>query len=127
MPPEIIERLADPKNEDTDQGQNIYAALKGKTVSLYSLKVSVLSRVEKFLEELGIGVTVKIFSDKKGGSASLKQAAVESDIFVIATAAATHSTTSFIENNRRKRETTLKPLGQGSSSMLACLREFAIQ
>jgi len=126
-PQEIIDRIVDPKNEGTDQGQTIYAALKGKTVSIYSLKVSVLSRVEKFLDELGIGVTVKTFSDKKGGSASLKHAAVDSDIFIIATAAATHSTTNFIENNRRKGETTLKPLGQGSSSMLACLREFVIQ
>jgi hypothetical protein len=70
-------------------------------------------------------IRVSTFNDKVGGSSSLRSAARNADVFVIATAAAYHAATIFVEAERGSDAVTLKPDGQGSSSMLRSLQEYA--
>jgi hypothetical protein len=60
--------------------------------------------------------------DHVGGSPSLRTAAGTADVFVVATAAAKHAATIFIDANRPKSRTTLFARGQGSASLLDALR-----
>lgn len=125
--PADLERGLDESREDPGTGGKWAAVLDGKRIALYSLKEAVLERVAQIIKSLAPKARVTSFSDKAGGSASLKQHAVTADIFVIATAAATHAATGFIESNRRSDVPTLYAAGQGSASMLRVLREFASQ
>ena len=97
-----------------------------KSVALYSLKVSVLHRVKEVLEAEVPEVRVSTFHDRAGGSKALRAAARNADVFVVATAAATHAATGFIEAERPKEASTIKPASQGSASMLRAISEFAM-
>jgi hypothetical protein len=108
-----------------DRAQNPLARLVGKSIALYSLNEPALHRIATLLKESVDGVSVNVFSDKVGGSAALKSAARNADVFVVATAAALHAATIFIEAERGSRGATLKPSGQGSASMLSVLRDYA--
>ena len=70
-------------------------------------------------------VTVLSFHEKVGGSPALRAAARDADVFVIASAAAKHAATEYIEVQRRSGAVTLRPAGQGSASMLRCLWRYA--
>ncbi|MFO7567818.1 MAG: protein DpdD [Enhygromyxa sp.] len=104
---------------------NPLATLAGKTIALYSLKENVLHRVATLLRTTVPDIRVTTFCDRAGGSQALRAAARGTDIFVIATAAATHAATGFIEAERPDGAPVLKPAGQGSASMLRSLHEFA--
>jgi hypothetical protein len=101
---------------------SIWSRLDGKRVALYSLRESALRRVETVLRELCPGAHVQTFMDHVGGSPSLRTAAGTADVFVVATAAAKHAATIFIDANRPKSRTTLFARGQGSASLLDALR-----
>ena len=62
-------------------------------------------------------------SHDKGGSPQLESYAKTADIFVIATSAAKHAATEFIQKSRSKDKTTLYAAGKGSSSILRVLEE----
>jgi hypothetical protein len=96
--------------------------LNGKRVALYSLRESALRRVELILRDMCPGIQVQVFADHVGGSPALRTAAGTADIFVVATAAAKHAATIFIDANRSKGRTTLYARGQGSASLLDALR-----
>ena len=98
--------------------------LRGRTVALYSLNASALERARSALVEEVPELIVKCFSDLKGGGAALAQAAKTADLFVISTAAATHSATGFIEQHRGdlpKRRVHR----QGASALLGAVRAYA--
>ena len=63
-------------------------------------------------------------SDKVGGSFSLKKAAQEADLFVVAAGAAKHAATEFIDANRRSDLDTAYAKGKGSASMLRAISEW---
>jgi hypothetical protein len=114
----------EPKSEGPAETVSIWNALERKRVALYSLRESALRRVQSTLLELCPDVHVEAFSDQAGGSPALRAAAASADIFVLATAAAKHAATLYIEANRPKSHVTLYARGQGSASLLDAIREF---
>lgn len=98
-------------------------ALSDRRVAFYSLRESVLRRVASVVNALCPGVRINVFSDHVGGSAALRTASATADIFVIATAAAKHAATTFIEAHRPRALVTLYANSQGSSGLLEVLRE----
>ena len=99
-----------------------WEGLDGKRVAMYSLRESALRRAEAIIRDLSPNALVQIFSDHVGGSPSLRTAAMTADIFVVATAAAKHAATIFIDANRPRDRPTLYARGQGSASLLEALR-----
>ncbi len=79
------------------------------------------------ISELCPGIRIDTFSDYVGGSPALRKAATTADVFILATAAAKHAATTFIEHRRPKNLVTLYARGQGSASLLEALREYAQQ
>jgi hypothetical protein len=111
------------KETSGSQAASEWAQLEGKRIAMYSLQESALQRASLVIQELCPGIRIDTFSDHVGGSAALKKASTSADIFIIATGAAKHAATTFIEDHRPK---DLKPLyarGQGSASLLSALRD----
>jgi len=125
--PDVAGIFSEKPGEETDESEGFAAALSGRRIALYSLKEPTLKRVARIIGELVPAARVACFSDKAGGSPSLKQQAAIADIFVIATAAATHAATGFIDANRPANAITLYAAGQGSASILRALRDFVKQ
>lgn len=111
--------------ETTAEGGAWWDALKGKHLAMYSLHESALRRAARALTALCAGgVRIDCFHDKVGGSAALRTAAATADLFIIATAAAKHAATGFIEANRQQSKgKILYARGGGSASLLAAVRE----
>lgn len=110
--------------KDISEGQESseWAQLDGKRVAMYSLQESALRRAALVIQELSPGVRVDTFSDHVG-SPALKKASTAADIFIIATGAAKHAATTFIEDHRPKDQKPLYARGQGSASLLSALQE----
>jgi hypothetical protein len=104
---------------------NPLVALAGKSIALYSLQESVLRAVTSVLSETVPEAKVATFHDKVGGSAALLRASRESDVFVVATAAAKHAATGFIEQHRPPGSVVLRPGGKGLSSMMREIEHHA--
>ncbi len=120
----VAEAVTQPEPvQDRPQLPSEWDTLDGKKVALYSLQESALRRAALVVRELCPGVRVNIFHDHVGGSPALRGASATSDVFVIATAAAKHSATAFIESHRPSGACTLYARGQGSASLVAALRE----
>ncbi|PRP96530.1 hypothetical protein ENSA5_36060 [Enhygromyxa salina] len=119
--PEQFRPASDPINPEP------LSALRGKHVALYSLKQTVLHRISSLLRAAVKEIRVSTFDDHVGGSVALRAAARSADVFVIATAAAKHAATNFIESERGDHGVTLKPAGQGSSSMLRTLVSYCTE
>jgi len=111
---------------DSTVGLNDWKALEGKRLAIYTLQESALRRAVTVLEQLCPTVRIDAFSDHVGGSASLQAASRNADIFVLATGAAKHAATIFIESRRPKSAVTLYATGQGSSSILQSLQQFVL-
>jgi hypothetical protein len=112
-----------PATHEPTPTRSEWAGLDGKRVALYSLQESALRRAASVIKTLCPGVRVDTFQDHVGGSAALRTAAITADIFVLATAAAKHAATTYIEANRPSSRVTLFARGQGSTSLLQALRE----
>lgn len=108
---------------DESQPRSEWDALDGKKVALYSLQESALRRAALVVRELCPGARVSTFHDHVGGSPALRTASATADVFVLATAAAKHAATTFIEAHRPSGSTTLYARGQGSASLVGALRE----
>jgi hypothetical protein len=104
-----------------------WAALNGKKICLYSLNESALRRATSVIGRLSPDASTQSFHDLAGGSSALKTAARTADIFVIATASATHAATIFIDTNRPSKAITLRTKGKGSSSILDALQRHLRQ
>ena len=126
-PPAVVNKLRiDVVHERRFHAASVLIApLTGKSIALYSLKETVLRRVAELLKDTVSDVTITTFHDKTGGSSALRSAARNADVLVIATAAAKHAATNFIEGERGSGAVTLKPDGQGRASMERTLRTYA--
>lgn len=100
-----------------------FAALRGRTVAVYTLTERAGKRLRELLQQLAPGVIVHL-SHEKVGSDSLRQLARHADVFVIATASAKHAATGFIDSHRPRHLPTLRPAGKGTASMLRALLEY---
>lgn len=98
--------------------------LRGKRIALYSLQEAALRRAADVVIQLCTGVRVDVFHDHVGGSPALRKASISADVFVIATGAAKHAATTFIEARRPKGAVTLYARGQGSTSLLHAIHEY---
>lgn len=112
---------------DSTSGLNEWKALEGKRLAIYSLQESALRRAVVVLEQLCPNARIEVFSDHVGGSPSLQAASRHADVFLLATGAAKHAATIFIESRRPKSAITLYANGQGSSSILQTLQRFVIE
>lgn len=117
------------QDQDTGADQEIseWTTLETKKIALYSLQEAALRRVARVVGELCPGARVHTFHDHVGGSPALRAAASTADIFVLATAAAKHAATIFIEACRPKSLVTLYARGQGSASLLDALRRYIVE
>ncbi len=115
------------QNTSANQEVSEWTALDGKKIALYSLQEGALRRVARVVTELCPGARVHTFQDHVGGSPALRTASSTSDIFVVATAAAKHAATIFIEACRPKSLVTLYARGQGSASLLDAIRQFLVE
>jgi hypothetical protein len=115
--------LAAKFEEETTTSQ--WAQLEGKRIAIYSLQETALRRAAMVIDQLSPGIRVDTFSDHVGGSPALRKAATTADLFILATAAAKHAATTFIETRRPRNLPTLYARGQGSASLLEALREYA--
>jgi hypothetical protein len=104
--------------------ESVWQMLVGKKLALYSLKETAVNRAAHLLKDLVGEVKVDVFQDHVGGSPALKTAAQQADVFVIATAAAKHAATMFIESKRPKHSVTLYAQGQGTSSILRAINRY---
>ena len=121
----VADAIAKEEPEDSpDQLHSHWVALDGKRVAMYSLQESALRRAASVIAELCPRARVNTFHDHVGGSAALRAASATSDVFVIATAAAKHAATRFIDEHRPKSRPTLYARSQGSASMLAAIRDY---
>ena len=120
----VAEAVTQPEPvQNKPQLQSEWDTLDGKKVALYSLQESALRRAALVVRELCPGVRVNTFQDHVGGSPALRNASATADVFVLATAAAKHAATTFIESHRPSGACTLYARGQGSASLVAALRE----
>lgn len=115
------------QNTSANQEVSEWTALDGKKIALYSLQESALRRVARVVGELCPGARVHAFHDHVGGSPALRAASTTADVFVLATAAAKHAATLFVEACRPKSLVTLYARGQGSASLLDALRQFIVK
>jgi hypothetical protein len=106
---------------------SLWTDLHGKKVALYSLREAPLRRVQLLLRALCPSIRVDVFSDRVGGSPALRTASATADVFVVATAAAKHAATLYIDANRPSSLITLYARGQGSASLLEAIRDFLKQ
>jgi hypothetical protein len=102
---------------------DVLAQLNGKLLAIYTLTESAGRYMQQIVAERAPQASVKLSHDKVG-TESLRHLAKGADIFIMATASATHAATGFIEANRPKERPILRPRGKGMASMLSALEEF---
>ena len=107
-----------------DQDEVAWDSLAGARIALYSLQEGAVKRAAQLLRKMIGDTKVDVFSDHVGGSPALRFAAQQADLFVITTAAAKHSATTYIEAKRPKTLPTLYANGQGTSSILLALTRY---
>lgn len=118
----LLDKYAAQAESPEDSRADPLEQLSGRTVAIYTLTEAAARRVKQILEACSTGVRVQLNHDKVGSS-RLRQLARDADIFVIATASATHAATDFIES-QRKTLPILRPAGKGSASILRALRSY---
>jgi len=90
---------------------------------LYTLQPGVAERVRHMIEAAAADVTVHISSDHTGTD-HLRSICRMADVVVLATRAAKHSATEFIERQMRPGTIKLMPAGKGAVSMWRVLRDY---
>jgi hypothetical protein len=117
-----VEHCAVPVKPDTVQHKGGLDWLAGKTVLLYSLQSEVLARVKRMLlAEVG-DLTVHT-SDDHAGTDRLRNSTRQSDLVVLATGAAKHAATDFIERNKRADAVRIFAQGKGTMGMWRTILE----
>jgi hypothetical protein len=118
-----LEAMVTPPGTGLDAESDNWARLRGQRIAMYTLNESALRRAAAVLRTLCPDARVETYSDHVG-SPSLKTAAIMADVFVIATAAAKHAATTFIEANRPRGRPIRYARGQGSSSLFEALESY---
>jgi hypothetical protein len=98
----------------------------GKTVALYSLNAAALQRAKSALEAEEPKIVVRCSSDEKGGGPALRELARSADLFIICTAAATHSATTYIEQERGTRPRR-RVHRTGATALVDEVRNYAME
>jgi hypothetical protein len=90
--------------------------LRDTTILLYSLQPNVPKRVQRLIEADSPDIKVHI-SEDLAGSARLKTMVKHANLLVLATRAATHAATEFIELHKKRDAVILRPPGKGTLAM----------
>ncbi len=98
--------------------------LRGKSIAIYSLVESASRQAKIALQGLAMDLEVQCSSDQ-GGTAQLRTLAINTDLFVIAWAAAKHAATDFIRAHRKDKPLVFSQ-GKGVSSLLRAVEEHFI-
>ena len=100
--------------------------LRGKRIAIYSLVENASRQAKAVLESITANVEVECNADH-GGTAKLRALAINSDLFVIAWAAAKakHAATDFIREHRGDRPLAYAE-GKGVSSLLRAVEDYLL-
>lgn len=111
---------APPTQQDMDS-DSLASRLRGKTIAIYSLVVGASRQAKVALQTISGDINVQCSSDH-GGTAQLRALATNSDLFVVAWAAAKHAATDFIRTHRSDRPLVYAE-GKGVSSLLRAIED----
>jgi hypothetical protein len=117
----------DPPEADDDaaSAERAMPWFAGKTVALYSLNTALL-RAKSALEAEEPKIVVRCSSDEKGGGPALRDLARNADLFIICTAAATHSATTYIEQERGTKPRR-RVHRKGAAALVDEVRNYAME
>jgi hypothetical protein len=110
-----------PSRQDPDR-DGLAARLRGKTIAIYSLVENASRHAKVALQAISADVDVQCSADQ-GGTSQLRALAINSDLFVVAWAAAKHAATDFIRTHRRNLP-LVYAYGKGVSSLLRAVEEY---
>jgi hypothetical protein len=96
--------------------------MRGKTIAIYSLVENASHQAKVALQAIDSDIDVQCNADH-GGSSQLRTLATNSDLFVIAWAAAKHAATDFIRTHRSGRAIVYAE-GKGVSSLLRAVEDY---
>lgn len=102
--------------------EGLAARMRGKTIAIYSLVENASRQAKAALQAIVSDIDVQCSADH-GGSSQLRALATNSDLFVVAWAAAKHAATDFIRANRGNRPIVYAE-GKGVSSLLRAVEDF---
>lgn len=103
------------------QATTLAERMRGKSIAIYSLVEAASRQAKAAIEAISDGVEVNCSADH-GGTAPLRALTVNSDLFVIAWAAAKHAATDFIRAHRGDRPLVYAE-GKGVSSLLRAVED----
>jgi hypothetical protein len=121
----ILERSVATRAADEDQSRTLAQALAGVSIAIYTLTESAGRQAAQAIRALVPGVKVTVSNDAVG-TVSLKNLALTSDVFVMATASAKHAATTFVQQLRPKELPLLFAAGRGFTSIVRVIEEFAL-
>lgn len=96
--------------------------LRGKSIAIYSLVEGASRQAKVALQALSGDIDVQCSADQ-GGTSQLRALAINSDLFVVAWAAAKHAATDFIRTHRSDRPLVYAE-GKGVSSLLRAVEDY---
>jgi hypothetical protein len=115
-----------PPTQQFLEGDGLSARLRGKSIAIYSLVEGASRQAKVALQAISGDIDVQCSADH-GGTSQLRALAINSDLFVVAWAAATHAATDFIRAHRGDRPLVYAE-GKGVSSLLRAVEDyFAVQ
>lgn len=111
-----------PPAEQAMSSDGLASHLRGKSIAIYSLVDGASRQAKAALQALSGDIDVQCSADH-GGTSQLRALAINSDLFVIAWAAAKHAATEFIRAHRSDRPIVYAK-GTGVSSLLRAIEEY---
>jgi hypothetical protein len=103
-------------------GDGLASRLRGKKIAIYSLVENASRQAKVALQALTSDIDVECSADQ-GGTPQLRALATNSDLFVVAWAAAKHAATDFIRIHRGNRPLVYAE-GKGVSSLLRAVEDY---
>lgn len=110
-----------PAQQDLD-GDGLAARLRGKSIAIYSLVEGASRQAKVALQAISGDIDVQCSADQ-GGTSQLRALSINSDLFVVAWAAAKHAATDFIRTHRSDRPLVYAE-GKGVSSLLRAVEDY---
>jgi hypothetical protein len=115
-----------PLTQTDSNSDGLASCLRGKSIAIYSLVEGASRQAKVALQALHRDIDVQCSADQ-GGTSQLRALAINSDLFVVAWAAAKHAATDFIRAHRGDRPLVYAE-GKGVSSLLRAVEDyFAVQ
>jgi hypothetical protein len=114
-----FDALPTPQDPNDDE---LASRLRGKTIAIYSLVENASRQARVALQALSRDIDIQCSADQ-GGTPQLRALANNSDLFVVAWAAAKHAATDFIRAHRKGRPLVYAE-GKGVSSLLRAVEDY---